>query len=818
MQVTNVQDRVTHAVIGGKKNVESFGISESAEFFHILSNALYSDKPLATVREILCNAWDSHIESGIQSIPVRVMLNNDKLIIQDFGAGIHPSMIKEIYGTYGGSTKVMDGRVTGGFGLGSKAPFSYVDHFEVTSCHQGEKTIYKMSLSNAQVGGKPSILTLVQVSTDDTGITVSINLKTPGDRGNFEKIVRKIASMGEMNVSLNGEIIEPVPFSKAPHGFLMMKKDALNEYDREQYIRLRYGNVVYPVDSHPDYASDYKFIREFLEMITAGDHWNRGTNWICIVQADPDTISVTPSRESLSMTEKTITSITKLMSKVAAHLKSGELTTQFNNITETSIKTNWLMGTPEALFNKQEVIPNISKQAQFDGNYLTNFHEMGVSYLSRKYPKDRGFRRYEFLTRLTSLIVGQFTHRGLVQTLRKELLNTKNKEPDTRCRWFVKRKVKLLRQLATDTQLRADRLFIYSERGQRSHLGPNLTPIKDYKFSMTYIDCLPYLRNIIILSHNRTDIGRAKHFPICRHWLGSPVESFVYTVPRHPKKVLAAREFFEKIGMTVIDLTKAQAWEPKDVVVPVPKEVAYKPKKKGLPMLSACLINGAIQTEMLFADTAARIAAPEFVITISPNAKGAKKFGENRPLYFDAHHAQALVRLWGDKGGVVANAPQEAKFMDLGAKGAKEWIIEKLLDEYKTNPLVAEHYSHAIGLDLDGDEHVVLHLCRNDPELRQHFKLPKPTDQRVLDLVALYDHFLAHERHVSEKDKTPDLVAITKLIATWKIDPNTKRVADLIDKSTLLSMFKSYALTSRLSSVGKETPTARKILLLALEG
>lgn len=62
MQVNHTADHITHAFIGGHKTIE-FGISNSAEFFQILSSTLYSDQHLAVAREVLCNAWDAHIRA-----------------------------------------------------------------------------------------------------------------------------------------------------------------------------------------------------------------------------------------------------------------------------------------------------------------------------------------------------------------------------------------------------------------------------------------------------------------------------------------------------------------------------------------------------------------------------------------------------------------------------------------------------------------------------------------------------------------------------------------------------------------------------------
>jgi hypothetical protein len=108
MLVAHQSDHITHAVIGGKKSI-NFGISDDPAFFQILSSALYKDPMLAMVRETICNAWDAHIESSNTNKPVQITINDDYLIIQDFGNGIPDSLIGPIYGVYGASTKKNDG-------------------------------------------------------------------------------------------------------------------------------------------------------------------------------------------------------------------------------------------------------------------------------------------------------------------------------------------------------------------------------------------------------------------------------------------------------------------------------------------------------------------------------------------------------------------------------------------------------------------------------------------------------------------------------------------------------------------------------------
>lgn len=176
MQVSQMSDSVTHAVLGKQDSIE-MGVSDSAALMHIFSTTLYTYPMLATVREIICNGWDGHITSGRTDTPLQITVSDEQIVIRDFGPGIPHAKIGPIYGVFGNSTKREDGAVTGGFGLGSKAPFSYTDNFEVVSNHEGLKSVYRVSKSSMERGGKPSIDTMVQVPTDETGIRVTIPFK-----------------------------------------------------------------------------------------------------------------------------------------------------------------------------------------------------------------------------------------------------------------------------------------------------------------------------------------------------------------------------------------------------------------------------------------------------------------------------------------------------------------------------------------------------------------------------------------------------------------------------------------------------------------
>ena len=122
-----------------KHEKKKFQIEASAKAFQILSSNLYTDKPLAIVRELSCNALDSHWEAK-QEKPFQIILPNSLnpvLEIRDFGTGMAPNKVETLYMTFFGSDKSKSNDAIGGLGLGSKTPFSYTDTFTLLSYWEG---------------------------------------------------------------------------------------------------------------------------------------------------------------------------------------------------------------------------------------------------------------------------------------------------------------------------------------------------------------------------------------------------------------------------------------------------------------------------------------------------------------------------------------------------------------------------------------------------------------------------------------------------------------------------------------------------------
>jgi hypothetical protein len=181
------------AVLSNVGEIGEFRIRNSAKAFNILSSGLYANKIRAIIRELSCNAVDSHTASGKQDTPFDVHLPNSLepwFSIRDYGTGLTHDQVTSIYTTYFESTKTASNEFIGALGLGSKSPFSYTDNFTVTAIKDGTKGIYTAFINES---GVPSIALMMTEATDEpAGVEVKFSVN---DRYDFDKFRQEARSV-----------------------------------------------------------------------------------------------------------------------------------------------------------------------------------------------------------------------------------------------------------------------------------------------------------------------------------------------------------------------------------------------------------------------------------------------------------------------------------------------------------------------------------------------------------------------------------------------------------------------------------------------
>jgi len=193
------------AVLSNVGQIGEFRIRNSAKAFSILSSGLYANKIRAIVRELSCNAVDSHTAAGKQDTPFDVHLPNQLepwFAIRDYGTGLNHDQVTNIYTTYFESTKTNSNEFIGALGLGSKSPFSYTDNFTVTAVKDGKKGIYTAFINDQ---GVPSIaLMMSEDTTDPSGVEVKFAVNDRWDFDKFRQEAREVYTYFKLRPVVSG--------------------------------------------------------------------------------------------------------------------------------------------------------------------------------------------------------------------------------------------------------------------------------------------------------------------------------------------------------------------------------------------------------------------------------------------------------------------------------------------------------------------------------------------------------------------------------------------------------------------------------------
>jgi hypothetical protein len=237
---------VNEAVLSNVGEIGEFRIRNSAKAFSILSSGLYANKVKAIIRELSCNAVDSHIAAGKQSTPFDVHLPNQLepwFSIRDYGTGLTHDQVSNIYTTYFESTKTNSNEFIGALGLGSKSPFSYTDNFTVTAVKDGTKGIYTAFINEA---GVPSIALMMNEDTDEpSGVEVKFSVNDRWDFDKFRQEARAVYKYFKLQPVVTGSAGFTVDIPEYESKDIVPGVSQFKGGNRTVAIM---GNIAYPIE------------------------------------------------------------------------------------------------------------------------------------------------------------------------------------------------------------------------------------------------------------------------------------------------------------------------------------------------------------------------------------------------------------------------------------------------------------------------------------------------------------------------------------------------------------------------------------------
>ena len=772
MEVSQPLDHVTHAVISANKTID-FGISNSAEFFDILSRTLYTDQILAVVREVLCNAWDAHIAAGCTNRAIEITLDSEHFMVRDYGHGIRQDDIGPIYGVYGNSTKKNDGQQTGGFGLGCKAPFAYTDHFEVISHHVGKKTIYNMSKSNAVAKGKPGIITIASFPTDETGLRVKMPIQQK-DWTRFKEVIRRVVENGEMKATLNGELLKVLPFSKAENGFLLTTEYVLG-LTKTRNILLRYGNVIYPIEPNDELLKLHSDVSQVMK---------RFENHKLVLQAPPDSISVTPSRESLSMQEHTINTLQRLFKNFLAYTKTldNEILIQGKKLVDAAVaeKNYSILFGQGWGFSPGRVLIDA-------GTPLTDLASMARYQLTRNYPDNVQFRLQDVDYRIRKAAEAKIVDTHLATTLLVDLPTAKTipgkyafSERKNTTDWLSRRVIgKVMSKLLAKNMDDGGLYVIDRMQPGRSYHPTALIPAREATVRNPLIN-LPFLRKVVVVTTAITKLEeRLRIYTI--HNPGMPRDGVLCYHVRSRKAGSGdeALKFFTKLGYEIIDFTKRHSWE-QDERKPVSDRKKAEPYA-GLPALSNILtVNKDINTSHYRGDDAVKLPKPDLVLII-----GARSSNLAAIEGYTTKATRALVKLYGDRCGVARDQVEYKRAIKHGARDFQIVLEAEMEAMLLHSPTVIEYWAYDYKRMKENIHTWVsnmpaLGLIYQDRDLRKEFGLTMNLSDEEEAMVDVYNYSSGLSDDCTS--------AIRKFVGTIPLAPENETAKKAVTGNEMLGM------------------------------
>jgi hypothetical protein len=228
----------------GEMQEHFFSIQDQGMLFDILRSKMYSNPILAICREITSNARDAHREIGMADKPIHIHLPSGlepHYKIKDFGPGISPDRMVNIFIKYTASTKREDNVQTGGFGLGAKTPFSYSDTFQVTTVHDGTRYSYACLIDDTKVG--KLVLLDQRATTEPNSTEISIPVK-PVDYNLFRQYTEQACRHWDVKPVITGGNIDWQKLNKIAEG-PGWAITATHDYNR--HAKLVIDGIEYPL-------------------------------------------------------------------------------------------------------------------------------------------------------------------------------------------------------------------------------------------------------------------------------------------------------------------------------------------------------------------------------------------------------------------------------------------------------------------------------------------------------------------------------------------------------------------------------------------
>lgn len=348
--------KIDHKTNINKKESVTIGIGDVGVVCKIL-RMLYKYPIRTLVQEYLCNARDAYREIK-QTKPIDIYLPTPSkpiLEIRDYGKGMSPEDITNIFSSMTTSTKRGSNELTGGFGIGSKSYFIYGQDFYLRTIHKGIAYSYLVTIQEKEEG-EITLLTKPSKTSEPDGTSVQLPVKHNDEKEFSNSVLRacyfwkdKYKIHGLINEEEKESLVEKVYSDKIK---IYKKSEFLSSYFKKTVVFLNDG-IPYEVENSLSEISKY-----YPEM--------NATHMVFDLNVGE--ISVNVDRENLDYSEENVNKIKKYLVELNS-LMQGDVLSIFNNFRERINEIDFYSNT-----GIKNVLDRINyedglKEVKLDGNF-----------------------------------------------------------------------------------------------------------------------------------------------------------------------------------------------------------------------------------------------------------------------------------------------------------------------------------------------------------------------------------------------------------------------------------------------------------------
>lgn len=312
----------TNLIKGNSLETKTVSIETSPSAVKIMTENLYSDVPLAVVRELCTNAIDANRKAGkpendfIIHFPTKA---ESYFSVEDHGIGMTKEEVLYVYTTFFKSTNSNNNDNTGMYGLGSKAPLAYIKTFAIVSCRDG---ISNSFVETWEDGKMPEISLVSTSKQTKSGTKITVPIKEE-DFDSFNEAILKVCFFFKALPKFENDIDvtkllnytydkrQNLSFQDIFDDYELLIKDFNNTYSTfpklnyynllPERIYLEMGNVGYPIQLTSLYPEHSEMWELFTDLSKRKDVISK-----FIIHANIGDVDIPPSREGIQLSKKTI--------------------------------------------------------------------------------------------------------------------------------------------------------------------------------------------------------------------------------------------------------------------------------------------------------------------------------------------------------------------------------------------------------------------------------------------------------------------------------------------------------------------------------